>query len=255
MRNAFGHMTSGSWGYPKLAAHRCGGSLAPENTLAGLDAAMLHGYRMVEFDAKLSADGQVYLLHDDTLDRTTNGQGAASGMAWAQLAELDAGSRFSAEFAGERLPRFDAIAARCAQLGMAANIEIKPCPGGERETGRAVALAAREMWATGRTPLLSSFSVDALAAARDVAPSLPRGMLFETIPSDWRYIVKELDCISLHADHETLDESFVAECHAEGLRVLAYTVNDPERATTLSAWGVDLLCTDRLDLLKPEHFA
>jgi glycerophosphoryl diester phosphodiesterase len=241
--------TVADWPYPRLVAHRCGGTLAPENTLAGFDACKRYGYRMVEFDAKLSADDQLFLLHDDTLDRTTNGHGAAAGHTWRELAQLDAGSWRGTEFAGERLPTLAEAAARCAQDGIAANIEIKPCPGRDVITGRLVAAAALELWQGQTQPLLSSFSFEALAAARDAAPSLPRGMLFEAVPDDWLRIVRELDCVSLHASHKHLTAELVAEIRAAGLRVLVYTVNDPERAALLAQWGVDMICTDRIDML------
>jgi glycerophosphoryl diester phosphodiesterase len=237
------------WPYPRLVAHRCGGKLAPENTLSGFDACVQHGYRMVEFDAKLSADNQVFLLHDDTLDRTTNGCGAAAQHTWAQLAALDAGSWFDRKFAGVRLPTLADAATRCERDALAANIEIKPCPGRDALTGELVAAAALSLWRRSQMPLLSSFSYDALAAARKVAPTLPRGMLFDAVPRDWRRIVHELECVSLHADHRHLTDALVAEIRAAGLRVLAYTVNDPVRARKLVQWGVDMICTDRLDLI------
>src|ERR1700760_2099465 len=124
-----GGVEAARWPYPRLVAHRCGGKLAPENTLAGFDACVQHGYRMVEFDAKLSADNETFLLHDDTLDRTTSGRGAAAQQTWAQLSVLDAGSWFDRRFAGVRLPTLAQAAARCERDGLAANIEIKPCPG------------------------------------------------------------------------------------------------------------------------------
>jgi len=238
------------WPYPRLVAHRCGGTLAPENTLAGFDACRRYGYRMVEFDAKLSADEQLFLLHDDTLDRTTNGHGAAAEHTWQELAKLDAGAWFGAGFASERLPTLADAAARCAQDAVAANIEIKPCPGREALTGRLVAMGALEFWQGQTPPLLSSFSFEALAAARDAVPSLPRGMLFEAVPDEWLRIVRELDCVSLHASHRYLTAQRVADIRAAGLRVLAYTVNDPERAKLLAQWGVDMICTDRIDLLS-----
>ena len=92
MGNGIDHASPADWPYPPLVAHRCGGTLAPENTLAGFDACVRYGYRMVEFDAKLSADNELFLLHDDTLERTTNGYGAAADYTWAQLAMLDAGA-------------------------------------------------------------------------------------------------------------------------------------------------------------------
>ncbi|HEX3638693.1 MAG TPA: glycerophosphodiester phosphodiesterase family protein, partial [Paraburkholderia sp.] len=94
----------------------------------------------------------------------------------------------------------------------------------------------------------------ALAAARDAAPLLQRGMLFEEVPADWLRIVRELDCVSLHASHRYLTEPLVAEIKATGLRVLAYTVNDPERARLLALWGVDMICTDRIDRLEHAMF-
>ncbi|HEY3596386.1 MAG TPA: glycerophosphodiester phosphodiesterase [Paraburkholderia sp.] len=248
MGNGIDEALSAGWPYPRLVAHRCGGKLAPENTLAGFDACVQHGYQMVEFDAKLSADDQVFLLHDDTLERTTNGRGAAAQHTWRQLAALDAGAWFDRRFAGERLPTLAEAAARCERDGLAANIEIKPCAGREILTGRLVAQAALDLWQS-QTPLLSSFSFDALIAARDAAPALPRGMLFEALSDDWLRIVRELGCVSLHANHEHLTERRIAEIHAAGLRVLAYTVNDPLRAQQLARWGVDMICTDRIDMI------
>ncbi len=232
MGNSNDRAVPAAWPYPRFVAHRCGGTLAPENTLAGFDACVRNGHRMVEFDAKLSADDEIYLLHDDTLDRTTNGHGPAVDCTWAMLAQLDAGAWFSSRFAGVCLPTLAEVAARCAQDNLFANIEIKPCPGRDAETGHLVARAVLDLWRGQTQPLLSSFSFEALAAARDAAPSLPRGMLFEAIPGDWLRIVRELGCVSLHAAHEHLSAQRVADIHAAGLRVLAYTVNDPHNSNS-----------------------
>ncbi|KVL85239.1 glycerophosphodiester phosphodiesterase [Burkholderia stagnalis] len=241
------------WPYPRVVAHRGGGALAPENTLAALAEGARRGHAMVEFDAKLSADDVTFLLHDDTVDRTSNGQGPAATMRYAELAALDAGAWFDARFAGERMPTLEAAAARCIALGLAANVEIKPCPGRERETGRRVAADAAAHWRDAAVPpLLSSFSFDALQHAREAAPGLPRGMLYEAVPDDWRaQVVDALGCVSLHADHTRLDEPLVRAIKAAGLRILVYTVNDLERARQLVSWGVDAVCTDRIDLIGP----
>ncbi|KWH25688.1 glycerophosphodiester phosphodiesterase [Burkholderia multivorans] len=247
-------MTSRSdWPYPRVVAHRGGGTLAPENTLAALDEGARRGHRMVEFDAKLSADDVTFLLHDDTVERTSNGRGAAAGMRYAALASLDAGTWRDARFAGERMPTLEAAAARCIALGLAANVEIKPCPGRERDTGRRVAADAAAYWRGAAVPpLLSSFSFEALREARETAPELPRGMLYETVPPDWHaQVVDALGCVSLHADHTRLDETQVRAIKAAGLRILVYTVNDLARARELVRWGVDAVCTDRIDLIGP----
>ncbi|KVP41964.1 glycerophosphodiester phosphodiesterase [Burkholderia ubonensis] len=241
------------WPYPRVVAHRGGGTLAPENTLAALDEGARRGHAMVEFDAKLSADDVTFLLHDDTVDRTSDGHGSAAAMRYAELAALDAGAWFDARFAGERMPTFEAAAARCVALGLMANVEIKPCPGRERETGRRVAADAAAYWRDAAVPpLLSSFSFDALQQARETAPELPRGMLYEAVPDDWyAQAVDALGCVSLHADHTRLDEPLVRAIKAAGLRILVYTVNDPERVRELVRWGVDAVCTDRIDLIGP----
>ena len=135
------------WPYAKRAAHRGAGRLAPENTLAALRLGHAHGYRMAEFDVKLSADGVAFLLHDATLDRTTTGRGRADALPWRELSLLDAGSWHSAPYAGEPLPTLAAVARYCRANGVAA----RPCGRGAgvppgRETG-AAAIAGASVFA------------------------------------------------------------------------------------------------------------
>ncbi len=239
-----------AWPYPTIVAHRGGGSLAPENTLAAIDTGARHGHKMIEIDAKLSADGHIFLLHDDTLERTSNGRGIAGDLNWDALAQLDAGEWFNASFRGETLPLLKDVAARCAQHGLAVNIEIKPTAGTETETGRAVALAAGQLWqGRGVPPLLSSFSIDALAAALQAAPQLPRGLLLDEWDENWLTLAQNLECSALHLNHEVLTEERVGAITDAGLHILAYTVNSPYRGRALLSWGVDSLCTDRIDLI------
>jgi len=238
-----------AWPYPHIVAHRGGGALAPENTLAAIDVGARHGHKMIEFDAKLAQDGQIFLLHDDTLDRTSNGWGVAGDLSWEQLAQLDAGNWYSAAFKGERLPLLVEVAERCKQHGLMANIEIKPTTGSEEETGRVIALAAHLLWQGQTDPLLSSFSVAALAAAQVAVPKLPRGLLLEAWQENWRELTEQLGCVSLHIDHQALTEARVQQLKQAGLHILVYTVNSPQRARLLLDWGVDCICTDRIDLI------
>ncbi|MFC0225997.1 glycerophosphodiester phosphodiesterase [Serratia aquatilis] len=238
-----------AWPYPHIVAHRGGGSLAPENTLAAIDVGARHGHTMIEFDAKLTQDGQIFLLHDDTLDRTSNGWGVAGKLPWDKLVQLDAGNWYSAAFKGERLPLLSEVAERCKRHGMMANIEIKPTTGSDEETGRVVAMAARLLWEGQTDPLLSSFSVEALAAAQQAVPELPRGLLLDEWDDNWREQTERLGCVSIHLNHNTLTAERVALLKGAGLRILVYTVNSPERARLLLNWGVDSICTDRIDLI------
>jgi glycerophosphoryl diester phosphodiesterase len=234
------------WHYPRIVAHRGGGRLAPENTLAAIRLGASLGFRGVEFDVVLSRDGVPVLIHDETLERTTNGQGRVADTDYAVLAGLDAGQ-------GERIPRFADAALACRSLGLWANVEIKPAQGHERATGIAVARLARELWqGVPLAPLVSSFSIEALEAARTAAPELPRGLLVDDIPADWKERLANLGCVSLHCNAEKLGAHVVGEAHAAGYAVLCWTVNDPSAARRLFGWGVNCLVTDALDRIGPD---
>ncbi|WP_437610454.1 glycerophosphodiester phosphodiesterase [Erwinia sp. V71] len=245
-------MITKHWPYPAIVAHRGGGKLAPENTLAAIDVGAKYGHTMIEFDAKLSQDQQIFLLHDDTLDRTSNGWGVAGDLPWEKLQQLDAGGWFSREFQHEPLPLLSEVAARCQQHGMMANIEIKPTTGLERETGQVIALAARQLWQGQTAPLLSSFAYEALETAMQAAPELPRGLLLDEWHDDWREMTTALDCTSIHLNYKLLDAERTAMLKAAGLRILVYTVNQTDRARELLSWGVDAICTDRIDTIGPD---
>lgn len=246
-------MTTSRWPYPRLVAHRGGGRFAPENTAAALLAGSVFGYRMAEFDVKLSSDNIAFLLHDDTLDRTTNSCGQAAEWRWAELATLDAGSRFDPRFADEPLPTLADAARICFEHGIHANVEIKPSPGRDALTGRLVAQECLRRW--GRAdipPLLSSFSAEALLAAREAAPSLNYAWLIEAqLPSDWRNTAQRLGVMALDIDHALLDTGIIADVHDAGLALMCWTVDEPVLAERLFSLGVDAICTDALDTLQP----
>jgi glycerophosphoryl diester phosphodiesterase len=239
------------WPLARVLAHRCGGALAPENTLAGLRAALAAGCGGVEFDVMLGGSGSAVLIHDETLERTTDGRGAVADATDDYLSGLDAGSWFDPRFADERVPTFVDAARQCIALGLGANVEIKPSAGTERDTGRIVARAAGELWADAPdAPLLSSFSEAALEVAAEIAPQLPRGLLVGAVPADWLQRCRRLGVRALHVDARCLDQSTVLAACAEGLWVATYTVNDPSVARRLFDWGVDCVITDRPDLVR-----
>ncbi|MFM1988532.1 MAG: glycerophosphoryl diester phosphodiesterase [Pseudomonadota bacterium] len=241
------------WPYPAVAAHRGAGRLAPENTLAAMRVGASLGHGFFEFDVKLSGDGKPFLLHDATLDRTTNGCGPAGALAFGELAQLDAGSWLGAAFAGEPPPALAAVAAFLRANGLHANVEIKPTPGREQETGAMVAMVCASLWREAEVPpLLSSFSEVALEAARRTVPVLPRALLFEhPLPEDWLERVRRLGCVALDANHRSLTAEVVARAKAGRLRVVTYTVNEPDRAALLRGWGVDCVITDAVDRIRP----
>ena len=245
------------WPYPLWVAHRGAGKLAPENTLAAFRVGAGHGYRAFECDVKLSSDGVPFLLHDDTLQRTTPYSGIAGERSWSELSRLDAGGWHSPAFAGEPLPNLDAIAAYCLRNGFALNIEIKPTTGQEAETGRVVAREAARLWAahTSHTaqaapvipPLLSSFQPDALQGARTSAPELPRALLLDSLRTGWFETAQSLSCVAVVTNHKLMDATLIERLHGAGLRALVYTVNEPAEAHRLLALGIDGIITDAVD--------
>ena len=238
------------WRACQWLAHRGGGTLAPENTLAAFRLGQHHGCKASECDVKLSADGMAFLMHDTTLDRTTDGSGVGGDLAWAELAALDAGSWHSTAFAGEPIPTLQTIAQFCIATGSLLNIEIKPTPGTEVLTGQRVAAEAARLWqGQAGLPLLSSFSVQALAAARDTSPGLPRALLLDALTPGWFEQAQGLGCVAVVVDFALVDAEWVERLHAAGLLAMAYTVNDATVAQRLFGWGVDALFTDAVDTL------
>jgi len=239
------------WPFPLWIAHRGAGKLAPENTLAAFRLGASHGHTAFECDVKLSADGVLFLLHDDTLDRTTSGRGAAGPRPWAELSRLDAGSWHSAAYAGEPIASFEAIAAYCTANAHRVDLEIKPSPGADLETGRAVGHAVRRLW-HGTPVLLSSFKTQALTGARDSAPELPRALLLDKLWPGCLETAASLDCAAIITDHRLMDAPLLAQIHAAGRRALVYTVNDEPRARELIALGIDSIVTDAVDRFGPK---
>ena len=245
-------MTAAAWPYPRWVAHRGAGKLAPENTLAAFRLGAQHGYRMFECDVKLSADGVPFLMHDATLERTTNGVGTGGDQPWDQLARLDAGSWHSRAYAGEPLPTFENIARWCLANGVFLNIEIKPTPGVEAKTGEVVANHAARLWAGQPVPpLLTSFRPESLQAAQAAQPQLPRGLLLDTLWEGCWDIAQRLQCVAIVCNHALWDRETVARVHAAGMRCLSYTVNDEWAARRLWDLGTDAIITDRVDLFPP----
>lgn len=229
---------------PRLIGHRGAAKVAPENTAAGFAAAAAAGLRWVEVDAKITKDGVVVLMHDDSVDRTTNGFGPVESLTAAQLAELDAGSWFSSDFRGEKIPTLAAAMGQFARLGLGCNIEIKPSPGLEEETARLVVRQAQAEWPSSLpAPLISSFSRRSLEVAFALAPELPRGYLVSKLPNDWREVAASLRCASVNLGGRGLTREIVQMVSAE-YPLAVWTVNEASRARELLSWGAASIITD-----------
>ncbi len=230
---------------PRIIGHRGAAEDAPENTLESFRAAAREGATWVEFDAKLSADNAIVILHDDDLDRTTSGRGPARLRTLAELQALDAGAWFKPAFAGARIPTLAETVAVLDQLGLGANVEIKPCPGREKETASVVMAALRRLWPKARPlPLVSSFAPECLRVAQAEAPEFSRGLLLEEHPLDWLAQARGVGAATVNIWERDATPDWCREIKAAGYGLLAYTVNDADRAAQLFAWGVDGVFTD-----------
>jgi glycerophosphoryl diester phosphodiesterase len=227
---------------PRVIAHRGHSSVAPENTLAAIAAASTAD--LVEIDVDTSADGVPYVLHDATLDRTTDGTGALREHASHHVDGLDAGSWFSPAFAGQRVPRLTAALHLSAARGARLLLEVK-----RPQTRAAVARYVAELRGAGmldRT-VLQSFDEDTLIHARDLAPELRLALLRRTLDADPVAVARELGVVAYNPDWDALAPrpGVIADLQAAGLAVVPWTVDDPAAWATMRAAGVDGIITNR----------
>jgi len=223
--------------------HRGASAYAPENTVAAFDEALRLGAKAVEFDLRLTADGYPVVLHDDTVDRTTNGTGPVAALDRFDLLTLDAGSWMHARFAGTRIPTLDeallAISPKARPV-----IELKvPVPPD-------VVLRALRRYDLEEEALVMCFIDEWLLPFRRASRDLAIGLLAESwtqeLPGRARYLAAELVCLNVDA----LGNPQVAACEAQGLEVWCYTANDVGMVAACAAMGVSGIITDRPDLIR-----
>jgi glycerophosphoryl diester phosphodiesterase len=228
-----------------VIGHRGAALHAPENTLVSIRKAAEQGARMVEFDVQPTRDDIVVLMHDTTVDRTSNGTGAVADLDFDYVSNLDAGSWFGAGFAGEPAPTLVETLKLCGELGLRANVEIKP---DLADPERAVDLVVKDIEATwtfdAAGPVISSFSGDVLRLVRKRSARLPIGVLVWKDKTLWPGLARETGAMSVHFSRRNLTETDVKAAIDEGLAVAVYTINDPAEAKKLLGWGVTGLFTD-----------
>lgn len=226
-------------------AHRGASRECPENTLVAFRRAVEQRAQMIECDLQLAADGSVVVMHDWTVDRTTDGSGAVSDLSLAELRRLDAGRWHGERFAGERVPTLDEVL-DTALPHVRLNLELK-CRSPGRSAHRlalAVVAAVSQREALDRV-IFSSFDVATLEALREVSPHARIGLLWSLPPYDLAWeLAAQLGAVALHPRADVLDGATVAEAHARGLSVHAWTVNDADRMVELARMGTDGLFSD-----------
>ena len=235
---------------PKVIGHRGAKAYAPENTLASIHTAADLGVEWVEVDVKLTRDGVAVLFHDEELERCTGAPGLVADIDFQDLRELDAGSWFGESFTGEKIPTLEEALDVILDRNLGVNLEIKPCPGREVETTEVMLDVATRIWPDELPPpLISSFQHVSLEAALDMMPEWPRGLLMEEHMSNWRDIAEYLDAATINIDGRKVTQDQI-EAYLELRKpILAYTINDPQKARELMRWGVDSVFSDNPDLI------
>lgn len=239
---------------PQVIGHRGAAAYAPENTLQGLHSAADMGVKWVEIDVKLTQDGVPIVFHDDTLDRTTSGSGKVAETKWEDIRELDAGSWFGDSFIDLRIPTLEDALEVIINRGLGVNLEIKPCPGREKETAEVMLDHATRIWPEeDAPPLVSSFQHVSIETALDLAPGWPRALLLDEksddYPPGWKELADYLQVSAINCNGNAVTAEQIAEYLATERPVLAYTVNDPDMAIELLQCGVTGVFSDTPDVI------
>lgn len=218
-------------------AHRGDSGNFPENTAAAFRAAADAGADMCELDVQATRDGAVVVMHDDSVDRTTDGAGAVAALTLAEMKRLDAGSWRGERFAGERVPTLEEVfAAVGGRLGL--NIEIK-----EGAVERRVCEIIRANRAL-ENSLVSSFEWGALRAVREIDPQVRVALLAEEDPARLLDAASAMGAYAVNPRFDMTTVEFCADAHARGLAVLVWTVDAPEAMRILISYGVDGIMTN-----------
>ena len=229
---------------PFVISHRGAAAFAPENTLAGVSEAVNQGAEFVEVDVQRSADGVLVIMHDRTVDRTTDGTGEIQGLSWEELQSLDAGAHFSQKYAGEPIPTLDSVLGLVAGESITLVLEAKNpelYPGIEHEIADHLEKAN-----LADQTVVVSFGHDWLERFHKVSPETPLGKLYVWMGSPGQ--ASGVRLVDVHWLSVVLDPTLVRRAHQRGYQVVVWTVNNDALMRLLLWLGVDGITTDRPDL-------
>jgi glycerophosphoryl diester phosphodiesterase len=230
---------------PTVFAHRGASIQAPENTIAAFELAVTQKADAIELDAKLCGDGQVMVIHDQTVDRTTDGSGKLLEMPLAALKELDAGSWFDAQFSGEPLPTLEEVFEAVGKK-IFINIELTNYASVFDNLPNKVVQLVKK-YELQDNVLFSSFNPVALRRAHQLLPEVPLGLLaLPGFAGAWArsWLGNWVPYLALHPDFDSTTPQLIEKQHKQGKRVYVWTVNDSKKMQQLFEWGVDGIFTD-----------
>lgn len=243
---------------PRVIGHRGAKAYAPENTLSSIHVAADLGCEWVEVDVKLSKDSEAIIFHDEELERCTGVNGFVKDFTLAELREMDAGSWYGESFLGEKIPTLEELLNTVLERGMGVNLEIKPCPGREKETAEVMLDVATRIWPDDLPPpLISSFQNVSLETAMDMMEEWPRGFLMDEHLENWQELAQYLNAATININGNTVTRNQIEEYMEYQKPILAYTINDQMKAKELVRWGVDAVFSDNpdtiMEILSPKH--
>ncbi|MCD6046822.1 MAG: glycerophosphodiester phosphodiesterase [Gammaproteobacteria bacterium] len=235
---------------PIIFAHRGANRLAPENTMAAFHKAVELGAKALEFDVQLSKDFVPVVIHDETLERTTNGHGLVAEHDFAELKKLDAGSWFSPEFSQEALPSLAQVLKTFIPLGLYLNIELKLNMLGAKRLVNNVLTLLKSLSCPAEQILFSSFDVEIMQALADEAGDWPHSvaLLIDKIAPPLFVMCQKFSCVGVNPSvmllRDQMDNNFIAQAQQNNLKVFSYTINDPDEAQRLVSLGLNGFFTD-----------
>ena len=231
-----------------VLAHRGYSAKAPENTMAAFELALEVGSGGLELDVHLTKDGEVVIIHDDTVDRTTNGTGRVDSYTMAELKELDAGSWFSPEFAGEKLPTLRQLLDLVKDKDILLNIETKTALGFEQLNETLASLLDQyDLW---ERTIISSFNHYSLAHMKDIRLQAKTAILYNAaLVNPWVY-AKSIGATVLHPYHKTIIPEIVTAAQQNGMMVNVWTVDKPVDVERMKAAKVNGIITNVPDQVQ-----
>lgn len=231
---------------PNVIAHRGAPKEAPENTLASFNKAIARGAKWIECDVQLTHDEEPILMHDFTFERTAGVKAKVCEVDYRDLKKWEVGSWFSPDFKGEPIPTLADLLSWAKQHHIGVNLELKCNDGREKALAEIVLENIKAHWGNYENLLVSSFNLPVLTAMRRYNIEIPLGLNCENW--DLRYITqaKKIECFSIHIDEKDITPTVIEECKTNFLAVLAYTINETERAKQLLKQGVTSIFSDTL---------
>jgi glycerophosphoryl diester phosphodiesterase len=236
---------------PIIFAHRGASAHAPENTLAAFELALRQGADGIELDAKLSKDNQVVVIHDQIVDRTTEGTGNVKSLSLAEIRKLDAGSHFDIAFKGEVIPTLDEVCKAVGQMTFI-NIELTNYASKTDPLPDRVAAVVRKNKLTRRV-IFSSFNPLALFRIHRLIPEAPIGLLAQPgVRGTWArsWLARAIPFQALHPDYSDVTTAMIEHLHRSGRLIFTYTVNQESDMWHLFQMGVDGIFTDDPELAR-----